>query len=270
MSFWGAAWRIASDVAIYRLRKREAANLITSITLAAALGDTPRTLLVRGAFGALLNLFVYLVNDCFDVAIDLKAPGRDSERTRFLADHRMEAWATAALLALALLIAGALAGGGLFLAAAVNIVVIVAYSGWLKHRPLADLVAMGVWGLSMAMVGFAPGRLIGWKFAALLGLLCMVTEAVQVLRDEASDRAAGVKTTAVVLGPALTAKLARGLVLASALYATVALDARVGPMIALGALVPLDPARANKGWDALRVIFGGAWLALLIAYRLGI
>ena len=52
MSFWGAAWRIASDVAIYRIRKREAANLITSITLAAALAMIRREVEVGSTVNA--------------------------------------------------------------------------------------------------------------------------------------------------------------------------------------------------------------------------
>ena len=52
-----ASGRIAADVAIYRLRKREAGNLVTSLTLAAALGLSPGDLASRAGFGALLNLF---------------------------------------------------------------------------------------------------------------------------------------------------------------------------------------------------------------------
>jgi hypothetical protein len=198
--FHSAAARIVWDVAIYRLRKREAGNLATSLTLAWALAAPPAMLVERAVFGAVLNLFVYLVNDCFDVAIDLAAPGRDTERTRFLAANLRAAWVTVGLLGFGLVLGGALVGGGLALTAAVNIAVIFAYSRVLKHRALWDLLAMGVWGVSMAMVGFDPHDPRGWRLAALLGLLSMVTESVQVLRDQPSDAAAGVRTTAVVLG----------------------------------------------------------------------
>lgn len=260
------AWRIAADVAIYRLRKREAGNLVTSLTLAVALGLGPGDLASRAGFGALLNLFVYLVNDCFDVGIDLRAPGRDNERTRFLAEHLAAAWTTVGAMALLLVGWGALHSAGLLLTALINIVVIVVYSRVLKHRPILDLVAMAAWGLSMAMVGFPLHSAVGWRYAGLLALLCMVTEAVQVLRDEPSDRAANVRTTAVALGPGATAVIARGLIVASAVYAAVLLHP-IGAVLALGALVPFDPARANASWDRLRALFGLTWLALLALLR---
>lgn len=260
-----AAWRIAVDVAVYRLRKREAGNLATSLTLGLALGLPWSDLAWRAAFGALLNLFVYLVNDCFDVSIDLAAPGRDNERTRFLAQNLQAGWALAAALALGLAGLGALHSSGLLVTAVVNAAVIVAYSGVLKHRAGLDLAAMGVWGVSMAMVGFPLDSADGWRLAGLLGLLCMVTEAVQVLRDEPSDRAAGVRTTAVAFGPRAASHLAKGLTLASALYAAVLVHP-VGAALALGVLVPRRPARAAKSWDALRVLFGLTWLALLVLH----
>jgi len=260
------AWRIAADVAIYRLRKREMGNLVTSLTLAVALGLSPGDLASRAGFGALLNLFVYLVNDCFDVGIDLRAPGRDNERTRFLSEHIVAAWATVGALALGLVAWGALHSTGLLLTALVNVVVIVVYSRVLKHQPGLDLLAMGAWGLSMAMVGFPLDSAVGWRYAGLLGLLSMVTEAVQVLRDEPSDRAAHVRTTAVVLGPRATAVIARALILTATVYAAALLHP-LGAVLALGALVPFDPERANASWDRLRALFGLTWLALLALLR---
>ena len=264
-----AAWRIAADVAIYRLRKREAGNLVTSLTLAVALGLLWGDVVTRAVFGVLLNVFVYLVNDCFDVAIDLKAPGRDNARTRYLAANLRVAWGVSGALGLGLALLGALHSTGLLVTAVVNAVVIVAYSGALKHRPGADLLAMGAWGVSMAMVGFPLGSRAGWVFAGLLGLLCMVTEAVQVLRDEPSDRAAGVRTTAVVWGARATSRVAKVLLLGAALYAAVMLHP-VGAALALGVFVPMRPERASQSWDALRVLFGATWLALLalhVAHR---
>jgi len=263
-----ASGRIAADVAIYRLRKREAGNLVTSLTLALALGLTAPDFVSRAGFGALLNLFVYLVNDCFDVGIDLRAPGRDNERTRFLAEHLGAAWGAVAAMAAALVAWGALHSTGLLITALVNIVVIVVYSRVLKHRPGADLVAMAAWGASMAMVGFPLNSAVGWRYAGLLALLCMVTEAVQVLRDEASDRAAEVRTTAVVYGPRATAIIARALLVVAAVYAAVLLHP-IGAVLALGALVPFDPERANASWDRLRALFGLTWLALLALLRWG-
>ncbi|MBL8604396.1 MAG: UbiA family prenyltransferase [Myxococcales bacterium] len=263
-----AAAKIVADVVVYRVKKREAANLATSLTLALALGAGPRELGLRGLFGAALNVFVYLVNDCFDVEIDLAAEGRDLGRTRHLAAHRRLAWGIVAALGVALVAGGFVAGGGLGLTALVNIAVIFAYSRVLKHRALYDLVAMALWGVSMAMVGFAPAVARGWRLAGLLGLLSVVTECVQVLRDQPTDEAAGVKTTAVVLGAAATARLARAFLCGAALYAAVMIHP-VGLVLALGVGVRLTPAAARRSWDQLRVLFGATWLVLMALVRWG-
>ncbi len=262
VSITAAAWRIAADAAIYRLRKREAGNLVTSLTLAVALGLSWPDVAARALFGAALNVFVYLVNDCFDVAIDLRAPGRDNARTVFLASHINVGWGVSAALGLGLALFGALHSSGLLVTAIVNAAVIFAYSAVLKHKPVADILAMGVWGVSMAMVGFPLTSATGWKMASLLGALSMVTEAVQVLRDEPSDRAAGVRTTAVVWGARTTSRVAKSIMLATAIYAAIAMHP-VGAALVLGVFVPLRPERAARSWDALRVLFGVTWLALL-------
>lgn len=265
---FAAAFRIAADTTIYRLRKREAANLATSLSLAVAIGLGPGDVAVRLAFGALLNLFVYLVNDCFDVRLDLEAPGRDHGRTRFLAENLGTGWAVSAVLALASMAIGAAHGRGLLVTAVVNAIVIVAYSGWWKRLPFADVLAMGVWGVSMAMVGFPLDSRRGWMLAGLLGCLSMVTETVQVLRDEASDRAAGLRTTAVVLGPGNTARLARALVGLAAVYAFAVVGPAPGAVLALALFVPIRADAAERSWDMLRAVFGTAWLVALAAEML--
>ncbi|MEZ4393098.1 MAG: UbiA family prenyltransferase [Polyangiales bacterium] len=261
------AARIAWDVAAFRLRKREMGNLATTLALAVALALPWGEVLYRALFALVLNVFVYLVNDCFDVAIDLRAPGRDSERTRFLAANLDTAWRTCGALALALCAMGAAWSLGLLVTAMVNVAVIAAYSKVLKHRAGWDVAAMGAWGVSMAMAGFPLDRADGWRLVALLGALSMVTECVQVLRDEVSDRAADVRTTAVVLGARQTRLLARALTLAAAGYASLALHP-VGAVLALGALVPLTPGEVDRSWDKLRALFGVTWLALLALRRL--
>ncbi len=261
-----AALRILGDTAAYRLRKREAGNLVTTATLAVALGLPGGDIAWRVAYAVALNLFVYVVNDLFDVAIDLQAPGRDVGRTRFLADNLRAGWVGTIALGLALGVAAALRSVDMFVAYAVNVALIVAYSRVLKRQPIVDLVAMAAWGVTMAMVGFPLASRDGWVLAGLLGCLCAVTESVQVIRDEASDRAAGVRTTAAVLGAARAALLARALIVGSAAYAALLLHRYVG-LVLLGALaVPLAPARIERSWDTLRVLFGITWLVLLAAY----
>lgn len=262
----GAAWKILADSAGYRIKKREAGNLVTSITLAIALGLAPWDIGYRLAFGAGLNIWVYLVNDCFDVEVDLRAPGRDHSRARFLFENLRVGWAVSTGLALVLAAFAFAHSLGLLLALVSTVVVIVAYSGWLKRLPVVDILSMAAWGLTMALVGFPLDSAAGWRFASLLVFLCMVTEAVQVLRDEPSDKPSGVRTTAVVFGPRATAWVARLLMVASAAYASLFLHRFVGPVLLLGVLVPLKVERATRSWDALRLLFGLSWLVLLGLY----
>jgi 4-hydroxybenzoate polyprenyltransferase len=265
-----AAARIVADSAIYRVRRREGGNLVTSMTLALALALPWRDVAWRLGFGVLLNLFVYLLNDCYDVRLDLAAQGRDRERTLFLSGHLRAGWGAVMALGAVVALVGALHGYGLLFCFVLTALVIAAYSPWLKKRPLLDVLAMGLWGLSMAMVGFPLDSRRGWWLAGLLALLCMVTEVVQVIRDEATDRLAGIRTTAVAFGTRAAGWLARLLIVCAAAYSTAFLHRWIGLALLAGALVPLTPARTRSSWDMLRALFGLGWLAILLAcYRAG-
>ncbi len=258
--------RIVADATAYRLKKREMGNLVTSATLALGLSLPPRDVAHRVVFGLVLNVFVYLVNDLFDVEIDQHAAGRDVERTSFLAAH-LRAGVVGAALVLAIAAALAAAHGrDLLIVLGVNVLVIVLYSRWLKRRPIVDILSMATWGASMALVGCPLDSEPGWAMIGLLAILCMVTEGVQVIRDAETDRAAGLRTTAAALGVERAAWLTRALIVAAAAYTTLALDAWVGPLLLLGLATRLDTAHANQSWDRLRVLFGGAWLLLVGHY----
>jgi 4-hydroxybenzoate polyprenyltransferase len=262
-----AAWRIVADTATYRVRKREGGNLATSMTLAIALSLPGPDLGWRLAFGVVLNLFVYLLNDCLDVGLDLNAVGRDHARTSFLAQHPQAGWAAVVALGLGATALGALHGAGLLVCFVVTTAVIAAYSLWLKKRPVLDLVSMGAWGITMAMVGFPVGSRSGWWLSGLLGLLCMVTEVVKVIRDEASDRTAEIRTTAVAFGPAACAWLGRLLIVVAAAYSAAFLHRWFGLALLLGVLVPLSAPHVSRSWDLLRIVFGLTWLAILFSFH---
>ncbi len=264
-----APFRIVADAAIYRIRKREGANLATSMTLAVALSLPVTDIAYRCVFGVLLNLFVYLLNDCFDVQLDLAAPGRDSERTQFLHDHLGAGWTMVALLAIILGVTGWLHSTGLVVAFVANAVLITAYSRVLKRLPLVDLVAMVGWGVTMAMVGFPIESVDGWRFAGLLAILCAVTEAIQVIRDAASDQQAGLRTTAVVLGVRPTVWVARALMVGACVYTCLVLHTLLGLIFLCALLVPIRAASAARSWDLLRLVLGPTWLLLLAAHRFG-
>ena len=262
-----AGFRVVLDTAAFRLSKREGGNLVTSTTLALALALPIGDVAYRLVFGILLNLFVYLLNDCFDVRIDLVASGRDAERTRYLHEHIRVGWAVVFVLGASLAVLGAAHSVGLLVAFAANAVLIILYSRWLKRLPVVDVLAMAGWGVAMAMVGFPLDSLAGWRFAGLLGILCAVTEVIQIVRDASSDRRAGLRTTAVVLGVGPTVWLARGLILAAAGYTFLMLDSIVAAALLPALILPLDESKAVRTWDRLRIIFGIVWLVLLICFR---
>lgn len=268
LSRTSAAFRVLADAAAYRLRKREGGNLVTSMTLAVALALPIGDVLHRLAFGIVLNAFVYLMNDCFDVRIDLAATGRDVERTRFLHEHIREGWAMVVVLGVVLAALGAWHSVGLLVAFVVNAVLIAVYSGWLKRLPVIDILAMVGWGVAMAMVGFPIDSVDGWRFAGLLAILCAITEVVQVVRDSPSDQRAGLRTTPVVLGIRPTVWIGRVLICSAAAYTFLMLDQILAIALLLALAVPLDVRNAARSWDRFRVVFGLAWVALLVSFRL--
>src|SRR5688572_17756731 len=98
----GAAFKIVSDVLIFRLRKLEMANLAAATSIAFSLGLPIGSVIWRTAFALVLNVLVYLNNDYIDVAVDLQSGNKDNEKSRFLQDN-MRAALLAQLTLLALL-----------------------------------------------------------------------------------------------------------------------------------------------------------------------
>jgi hypothetical protein len=83
-----AALRILANVAVYRLRRLEMANMGGALVIMLALRLEPLDVAVRLGFAFLLNLLVYLNNDYLDLPTDLRSPARDDANTRYLRDHR--------------------------------------------------------------------------------------------------------------------------------------------------------------------------------------
>src|SRR5574341_1274406 len=79
--------RIVIGVVAYRLRKLEMANLAAAVAIAVALGLAPLDVAYRTFFAFLLNVLVYLNNDYLDVGMDLHSTGKDTDKTRYLAEH---------------------------------------------------------------------------------------------------------------------------------------------------------------------------------------
>jgi 4-hydroxybenzoate polyprenyltransferase len=248
--------QILRDVASYRLRRLEMANLAGAAAIMLALRLPALEIAVRLCFGAVLNLLVYLNNDWCDREDDAAAAGREQDKTGFLREH--PAAAVRAQLYLSGLLAGfaVIWGGGLGRAFVLGAGICWAYSAWWKRRPFVDVLAMTAWGFAMPMIAVPPGADAGWPLLVQLALFSGAFETIQVVRDHDEDRERGVQTTAVVLGPALTQRLTRLFCLLSAIWAGAAFH----PLFALPALLasamPMPPSHATRTWNRLRVLFG--------------
>lgn len=252
------AVRITLEVAVYRLRRLEMANIAGAAAIAFALQLPPGEFMVRVGFAFGLNLLVYLNNDYLDLAADLRVPGRDDIKTRFLRDHR-RAGVCAQLGLLALLLAVCVWMPGLLVPLVLGGGVCWAYSAWLKAMPYADVAAMIAWGVAMPLCGAPPESALGWALAGWLGLFSGVFEGIQVIRDHDADAATGVRTTAVALGVARTLVLVRVMLGVSAVYGALMVSPWLAALPALAILVPLD-RDVTRTWNRARGVLGVAFL----------
>lgn len=263
------ALKILVDVATFRLRRLEMANIAGALAIAVACHLGWGELAYRLLFAFLLNLLVYLNNDWYDLDDDLASTGKDQAKNAYLAAH-LGAGVAAQLGLLALLMAMALWwGGGLLLALLAGGGVCWAYSAGLKRVPFLDVLAMIAWGVAMPLVGLAPGHPEGWLLLVQLGLFSGVFESIQVIRDHDTDARAGVRTTAVVLGLARARVLVRALLVAAGVYAGLAFSWWIAPLPWLAALLPIEHAHIDRDWNRVRVVLGLAMLAETALVYLG-
>lgn len=262
------AFVLAGRTLVERLKRREMANLGGVATIALVLSAPPQELASRLALAAALNVFVYFNNDVLDAAVDAQTPARRQDHARAILDNRGAAWLAQAILLAAIVTSAAWFGGDTLCAVLAGGGVCLAYSAWLKRRAYADVVAMLVWGIAMPSLGFEHDRSVGWILAGQLGLFSACFETVQTLRDRTSDQAAGVRTTAVALGPNGTRALLRAFILLSSVYAAAMVSPWVAPVVAAAVFVPLHEDRLPTAWDRIRVLFGVAWIAAAAAVYL--
>ena len=253
--------KILLDVAVFRLRRLEMANIAGALAIAVACHLSWAEVGFRGLFAFLLNLLVYLNNDWYDLADDLEAAGKDQIKNAYLAEHPRAA-VVAQLTLLGILVVLAVAwGGGLLLALIAGGGVCWAYSAGLKRIPVLDVLAMIAWGVAMPLVGLAPGHPEGWLLLGLLGLFSGVFESIQVIRDHDEDLAAGVRTTAVVLGIGRARVLVRVLMVAAGVYAGLAFAWWLAPLPWLATLIPLHLDDIDRYWNRVRLTLGLTMLA---------
>lgn len=256
------ALRILYDVAAYRLRRLEMANLAGAISVMLALKLSATDIAARTGFAFLLNLLAYLINDYCDIDHDL-ASGRAAEKTRYLADHRRAArWAQWGL-ALVLAATALLYSPGLLAALVLGAGLCFVYSAKLKRIAFADVFVMAVCGGAMALVAVPLDRTLGWLLVAQLGLFSGCFELIQVLRDRVEDEATQVRTTAVVLGERGTLIWLRALMLVAALFASLFLSRWFGPLVAVAIPLPYGGSSAQSYWNRVRAVFGCAWLGII-------
>ena len=257
--FINDAARIVLEVAVYRLRRLEMANIAGAAAIGFALQLSPGELALRIGFAFGLNLLVYLNNDYLDLAADLRVPDRADSKTRFLRDHR-RAGICAQLGLLALLLAVCVAMPGLLVPLVLGGGVCWAYSAKLKAMPYADVAAMIAWGVAMPLCGVPPESALGWALAGWLGLFSGVFEGIQVIRDHDADAATGVRTTAVALGVTRTLALVRVMLGVCAVYGALVVSPWLAALPALAILVPLDRVDVTRTWNQVRAVLGVAFL----------
>jgi 4-hydroxybenzoate polyprenyltransferase len=255
------ALKILFDVAVFRLRRLEMANIAGALAIAVACHLSWTEIGFRGLFAFLLNLLVYLNNDWYDLDDDLDAAAKDQEKNAYLANHLGAALAAQVGLFALLAISALWWGGGLLLALIAGAGVCWAYSAGLKRVPFCDVLAMIAWGMAMPMVGLAPGHPEGWLLLGQLALFSGVFESIQVIRDHDADAAAGVRTTAVYLGVARACTLVRVLLFGSALYAALMFAWWIAVLPFLAALLPISLSNIDRHWHHVRVLLGCALLA---------
>ena len=258
-----AVFRILRDVIVYRVRKREMANLASSLTIMLAVGLPHGDVVVRFLFALALNVVVYLTNDIYDVDADLACPDKDTNKAAFLHANRKSAWLAALMPVTVMVAIGFVYDHELLITLLIAGTACWAYSARLKRTAFLDLVTILVCGVAGSMLAFPFDSTLGWYLAGLLGLFAACFQTVQMVRDHDADAAFGTRTTAVVLGPKATIALQHVLLITSAVYASLMLHRWLGAALALAALLPLHAHQATQHWNRIRVALGLAWLAII-------
>lgn len=246
---------------LMRVEKPLAAAALTGLGAWLA-GPEAALLWGRVAAGALCVFFLtgfgFVINDCCDLRVD--AIGRPARPL----PARRASLRTARVLAATLAAAGLAIGvalGGLATAFAVAATVLGAlYSVRLKNTVLwgnacVALLVAAVPPFGALLVGTMPAAV--WIAAGICFAYILAQEALFTLEDEAADRAAGLRTTATVLGVEAAARLVRGLLavffvvalapwalgLAPALYPVVLAAVSLAPAVVLIAWLRSPPDR---------------------------
>ncbi|MCP4675884.1 MAG: UbiA family prenyltransferase [Deltaproteobacteria bacterium] len=258
-----AAFKILLDVAIFRLKKLEMANMFAAVAIMFAIHLPLVDIAVRFGFGILLNLLAYLTNDYYDVDQDLASPNKDHKKAAFLKEHMRAAVFAQIALAVFLAVMGYLWSPGLVVALIAGGGICWVYSWKLKRYPYVDVLAMISWGVAMPLIGFPLDNLLGWCLVAQLALFSACFESIQIVRDHDEDVRSGVRTTAVRLGVKPTMILLRLFMILSVAYAVLVLNRWFGLALAVAMLIPFNKDKTHIYWNKVRLTMGLVWLAMI-------
>lgn len=251
-------WAVASST-LHRIRRGEGALLAINLSLIAAHGDVFTIRGLMQAFVSVLAILVmYAFNDLYDAPVDWNNPKKDRALIRTWIEHRQAGvLATIVLKLVTLAIAYVALGATPAAAVAAVMIVNVVYSTMLKGVPVADVVAVWVWGSLYAAV-------VDPSFAVtfLVGLMTGVCHLFQALDDRAPDAENGIQTTAV-----RSAVLSRNVLVALSLLLVGILWTSIGATAAATGIVPLliffVVADAGVGWLLTKAYFAVVWLWFL-------
>ena len=260
--------KLFADVISYRIKKREMANLFAALSIMIALHNETLDIIRRLAFAVMLNALVYLINDYYDIDVDLQSGSRDRGTVTFLKEHKRQAMASmiAAFVVLAAL--AAFYCPGLLFPLIGGVGVCWVYSARLKRVAIADVLMMTLWGGIMPSTGISLDSSSGWILIGQLALFSSCFETIQTLRDRESDARAGFATTAVFLGERKTKVLIRVLICLAAAYCIILLHYLFGLFMIIAALIPVPAGSVEAYWNRIRLILGLTWLAVLVHFYL--
>jgi 4-hydroxybenzoate polyprenyltransferase len=258
-----AALKILADVAIFRLKKLEMANMFAALTIMLAISLPLYDIIVRFGYGVLLNLLAYLTNDYYDVDQDLASPNKDHKKALFLKANMRAAMVAQIVLAAILAVVALLWSPGLIIVLLSGAGICWIYSWKLKRLPYIDVVGMIIWGVTMPLVGFPLDKGLGWCLVAQLALFSACFESIQIIRDYDEDVRSGVLTTAVRLGVPRTLVLLKLFMVLSAGYAILMINRWFGVVLLVPLFLPLQMDKVHVYWNQVRVVMGLVWLAMI-------
>ncbi len=258
-----AAVKIVLNVAVFRLKKLEMANMFAGGAIMVALALSIPDMAVRMGFGLLLNMLAYLTNDYYDVDQDLASPNKDHTNARFLKDHMGAAVGAQIGLAVVLAVVALVWSPGLLVPLVAGAGICWLYSWKFKRIPYLDVMSMIIWGVVMPLIGFPLDHVLGWVLVGQLALFSACFESIQVIRDHDEDVETGVRTTAVRLGIPATRVMLRVFMVLSASYAALILHRWIGLALLISLFLPLKKETADVFWNRQRAIMGIVWLALI-------